>query len=210
MAEEKRQGSWLVICFFAILALTLGFWLQTHAEKKRFFQSPYSSTLSVSIPLKAFHLMDDEGKSFTNNNLMGHWSLLFFGYSSCPDLCPTTLTKLNKAYQILQASNTHMAPQVIFITIDPKRDTPKELQQYLNKFNKNFIGVTGSEKEITNLTKSIGIAYLKIAKSKKNYDFQHSGIIIVINPNGEWVAIMHIPPTGREIAKDFQRIQNTL
>lgn len=199
--EKKQQNNWMLLSVFIVLSLTIGFWMQTHANKKHAYQSHYSSTLPISVPIKAFHLTDDEGRAFTNNNLMGHWSLIFFGYSNCPDLCPTTLSKLNKAYEILQASQTHMAPQIVFITIDPKHDTPIQLRQYLSKFNQNFIGVTGNAKEIADLTKSMGIAY--------NNDY-HSGIIIVVNPKAEWVALIRTPASGKEIAKDFEAIQKTL
>ncbi len=209
MAKDKtlRTPILLIIILIAIVALALGIWLQSDIHKsKKPLAIKNGTVLARPVPLKPFTLTSDEGKPFTNNSLKGHWSLLFFGFTSCPMICPTTLSELNKAYDTLRL-NKKKPPQIVFISVDPKRDSNSRIHNYLANFNSHFIGVTGDASQIDKLTKTVGIAYLKSKKSgEKNYQIEHSGAILVINPKGEWVALLRAPHSGDAIAKDFLRI----
>jgi len=207
--NSKRWSISLIIILAALFALIIGAWIQHQTHKRTKPIALNNGTiLPTPLAIKSFSLTDDNGKPFTQANLKGHWSLLFFGFTHCPIICPTTLAELNKAYQRLQSSDAKTVPQVVFISIDPERDTAQKIHTYLNNFNNNFVGATGDKTQLNQLTKQLGIAYMKATKSgAKNYDVEHSGAILVLNPKGEWVALLSAPHSGKEIAQSFLRIQ---
>lgn len=220
--KSNRRLTWTILTALAILALVMGFYSQYKSNSNlQQAQLKNGSLLPSPMSLTEFNLIDDSGKSFTNQNLEGHWNLLFFGFTHCQMLCPTTLAELNKAYQLLSKSwleknglskgvseKENSLPQIVFISVDPERDTPKKIQKYLKQFNHKFVGVTGTSEQIAEFTKQTGIAYLKATKSNdKDYDIDHSGTILVINPKGEWVAVFNAPHQGEIMANDFVRIQ---
>ncbi len=193
----------------ALLALAIGLWLQTSANRPAKSVALANGTvLPTPYGITPFKLTNTQGKIFNNKNLRGHWTLIFFGFTHCPMICPTTLSELNKAYQQLKVEDRKSLPKILFVSIDPERDTAPVIKSYLANFNKNFSGVTGNKEELDSLTKQLGIAYMKATKSnEKNYNIEHSGSILVVNPNGEWVAVLSSPKNGNTIAEDFMRIQ---
>jgi protein SCO1/2 len=146
-------------------------------------------------------------KPFNNASLKGHWSFLFFGYSTCPNICPTTLGAMNQISQRLGAS---VNVQFVFITIDPVHDTTKHLREYLqqDKYSAtSFIGVTGNKDTITELAKSIGI-YVAQDKDKQITveHIEHGGAILLINPEGKLNAIFTTTDNPQAIVHDFKQI----
>ncbi len=156
--------------------------------------------------LPSFNLLDDNQKPFTEKNLKDHWSLIFFGFSHCPGLCPTTLSQLNTIYQQLPENKL---PHVVFITIDPERDNPQRLHDYLPQFNSDFIGVTGNEKDLDKLKNFMGV--LVMAPSGKDveghYDIDHSGAIMLINPKGQLHALFTTPHNTDVIAREIMLLE---
>ena len=120
-----------------------------------------ATVLRDAKPLPKFVLEDHFGNGFTNKNLKNQWSLVFFGYTHCPDICPTTLSLLNQVDQVLKKESDIDKPRIIFISVDPERDTIEQLTDYVTYFNPEFIGVTGSMENLQVLTKSLGIAFGK-------------------------------------------------
>ncbi len=145
-------------------------------------------------PLRPFQLTDQYGKVFDNSSLQGKWTLFFAGYTSCPDICPTAMTKLAAAYPKLKAD----APfQIVFISVDPKRDSLEKLRDYTAFFNKEFIAVTGEHKQLLPITRNLGMAYAMVGDGD-DYAVDHSASMTLVSPAGERVAI--IKPSG-EIGK---------
>lgn len=107
-------------------------------------------------PAPVFSLSLVDGSTYTLNDLQGKIALVFFGYTSCPDVCPTTLAELNQALNRLNESDAARV-QVVFITVDPGRDTPEKAQAYVNNFNSSFIGLSGTEEELTPVWSSYGV-----------------------------------------------------
>lgn len=155
-----------------------------------------------------FKLQTDNGNSFSNENLKGHWSLLFYGFTNCAMICPTTMTELNKMYQILAKDKQQVLPQVVFISVDPERDTIKRLHNYVHSFNPHFIGVTGDEKELATLAKHMGAMYMKVRDKKDptHYYIDHSAFIILVNPKGQMVGILSSPHEAENMANNFKQI----
>ena len=168
------------------------------------------ATGAVLVPSRAladFSLIDHQGRSFGTANLRGHWSLMFFGYTNCPDFCPTTLTTLAAMEKRLRAAKAVAPPQVIFVSVDAKRDTPAQLAKYVPYFDPDFIGLTAADQPaIERQAKQWGVAVTIEPASGGDYTVDHSGAMFVINPAGNLAAILTGPFTVDALLSDFKRI----
>jgi protein SCO1 len=152
-------------------------------------------------------LIDNQGRSFGSENLRGHWSLMFFGYTNCPDYCPTTLTVLAALEKQLRAAKTVPPPQVVFVSVDAKRDTPAQLNQFVPNFDPEFVGLTAaSQPAIEALAKKWGIAVNIQYAANGDYIVDHSAEIFVIDPTGKLAAVLTGPFTVDALKSDFRRI----
>lgn len=152
-------------------------------------------------PLSPFVLTDQRGNPFTNAQLKDKWSLFFVGYTSCPDVCPTTMGKLAAAYQQLEGV---VDLQVIFLSADPARDTQQKLYDYINFFNPNFIAVTAPHAQLLPLTRELGFVYTMVGDGE-NYQVDHSASMVLISPDGTRVAT--VKPSSQD-PKQIPQIRN--
>jgi len=171
---------------------------------------PSSATLMV-LPeprvIADFALVDDAGQPFSLENLRGHWSLLFFGFTNCPDVCPSALYDLNLVAEQLEKQGAKSLPpvQIIFVSVDPERDTPEKLSEYLDYFNPGFIGVTGSQAQLVPLTLQLGIAY-QIEEHEPgagHYAVYHSASFLLTDPDGHLYGVFPAPHDAGKIADDL-------
>src|SRR5271167_3622028 len=126
--------------------------------------------LTPSQALPDFSLIDSQGRAFGTANLRGHWSLLFFGYTNCPDFCPTTLATLAAMQKRLRAERSAVLPQVIFVSVDAKRDTPAQLAKYVPYFDPEFIGLTAADQPaIEAVAKKWGVPVMVQPAKDGNY-----------------------------------------
>ncbi len=162
---------------------------------------------SPSRPVPEFSLIDQRGQPFGNADLRGHWSLLFFGYTNCPDFCPTTLTTLAALEKRLRAEGAPVRPRVIFMSVDARRDTPAQLAKYVPYFDPEFIGITGADQAAADAAAAkLGVAVVFTPKAGGGYDVDHSAQILVVNPAGQLVATLSGPYTVASLQADFARI----
>lgn len=133
-----------------------------------------------------FVLQDQHGQAFSKDQLRGHWTLAFVGYTFCPDICPTTLAALSRIYPQLAALDTAAPVQVLFISVDPQRDTSERLADYIRFFNPEFVAATAEHAVLFPLVRHLGMMY-SIAEStdNPNYLVDHSASVVVINPQAE-------------------------
>ena len=165
------------------------------------------SYLSPSRAMPDFSLIDQHGQAFGPVNLRGRWSMMFFGYTNCPDFCPTTLTMLAVMEKRLRASAAPIRPQVIFMSVDAKRDTPEQLAKYVPYFDPEFIGITAADQpSIEAVAAKFGVGVIITPKPDGTYTVDHSGTIFVLNPDGKVAAILTGPFTVDTLQADFQRI----
>lgn len=136
-------------------------------------------------------LVDHQGKVFDRSRLQGKWSLLFFGYTHCPDICPTTLADLNRWYQTLEPKWQQQI-QVVLVTVDPARDTSEVLAKYVPYFNPEFIGVTGEFLPIKRFANQLNVAFNKVVQGD-DYTMDHSGHVALINPKGDYQGFFKPP-----------------
>lgn len=146
-------------------------------------------------PLEDFSLVDHNGNPVDLENLKGQWSLLFFGFTHCPDVCPTTLSVLNRAVRELENP-----PQVVMVSVDPERDTPEKLAQYVPGFNAAFTGYTGEFEQIVGLTTQVNIAFGKVPGDEPgSYLVEHSAALVIVDPAGNYVGFIKPPHQATDI-----------
>ena len=132
-----------------------------------------------------FELLDHHGEVFSKEQLKGKWSMIFFGFTQCPDICPTTLATLNQTYSKLKETEKDNL-QILMVSLDAERDTVEKLAQYMPYFNSDFIGVTGNKHLIRRFTAEINVAYNKVPLEGEDYTVDHSTQIVLINPKGDY------------------------
>ncbi len=196
--------SFALICIVGIAGIAASFiWRHPLAA----LDLTTGTLLTPSRELPDFSLIDQQGRAFGNANLRGHWSLMFFGYTNCPDFCPTTLTTLAAMEKHLRAAKAAVLPQVIFVSVDAKRDTPAQLAKYVPYFDPQFIGLTAADQpSIEAVAKKLGVGVIIQPTSDGNYTVDHSGAIFVLSPDGRLTAILTGPFSVEAVQGDFQRI----
>ena len=162
----------------------------------------YSTVLTKPIKLDEFLLTADDDSVFSNQSLEDKWSLLFFGYTHCPDVCPLTLHQLAQANKEL-ADKLDSTPNIIMVSVDPDRDTSEILQKYVRSFGENVSGVTGKNEELDKLTSQLGIFYKANKHEGENYSVNHSAAVILINKNAEFHAVFSAPHSIEHFVSDL-------
>lgn len=166
-----------------------------------------ATALSPPRPVPEFTLTDDSGATFDRSRLKNRWSLLFFGFTHCPDVCPTTLGTLAQAEKQLADLPAGLRPQVVLVSVDPQRDTPQQLASYVKFFSPSFTGVTGSQDAIDDFTRAMGVPVaIGTPDANGNYSVDHSAGIFLINPDGALRALFSTPHTPAVIAADYRRL----
>jgi protein SCO1/2 len=139
-----------------------------------------------------FTLIDHRGEPFTKEALKGHWTLLFFGFTHCPDICPTTLSFLAKLQQEL-ATTEAADTQVVMVTVDHARDTPEVLAAYIPYFDPEFTGVTGDFIKILSFARSFNAPFRKVTAADGSYELDHSANVVLVNPRGDYHGFFKAP-----------------
>jgi len=161
--------------------------------------------------LQPFSLTDHNNELFDESSLEGKWSFVFFGYASCPDICPTTLAALNQVQGLLEKRATITAEdmQVIFVSVDPARDTPELLGPYVKHFDERFIGATADKEEIDKLARQFGAGYIfEPETAPGQYLVAHSSMIFLTDPLGRLVADFSPPHYPKTIVRLYEQIRS--
>ncbi len=163
-------------------------------------------------PLREFALRDHLDRPLGLAQLQGHWSLLFFGYTHCPDICPTTLGVLKGVAKRLEAQPQLAATtRFLFVSVDPQRDSLPHLREYIGFFHPDFIAATGERKDIDNLLRQLGGVYMfEGDTSKDDYLVNHSVSVALIDPQGHWVARFNPPLDSEAMHDHYLQIRNYL
>ena len=155
--------------------------------------------LPQSRTLPELSLIDQDGKAVQVNELKDKWSLLFFGYTFCPDICPATLAQLRQLQGQL-APEVRDNLRVILVSVDPNRDTPAQLKKYLDYFDAGFIGLTADEQTLSKLANAVSIPFIPADTSKENYTVDHSGNLVLIGPDGKQRGFIRAPINNTKLA----------
>lgn len=155
--------------------------------------------LPQSRNLPELSLTNQDGQAVAVDQLKDQWSLLFFGYTFCPDICPATLAQLRQLQGQLPPE-TLAKLRIVLVTVDPHRDTPEQLKKYLEYFDAGFIGLTGEEAIIQKLANGVSIPFIPADTSKENYTVDHSGNLVLIGPDGKQRGFIRAPINNTKLA----------
>ncbi len=162
--------------------------------------------------LNEFFLIDKDNLPFTLDNLKGRWSIIFFGFANCPDICPSTLIEMSKAERKLRAMPEFgNSGQLIFVSVDPERDSPTVLKTYVSHFSSNLQAASGSQEELRILAKSVGAIFLKVDSHdddhNHSYSVDHSAGIFFVSPDATLLSVLTPPIVDTTI---LDRMTNVL
>ena len=161
--------------------------------------------LSPARPLPAFTLVDQDGRAAGPERFQGHWTLVFVGFTHCPEACPTTLALLGTVRRALAATlPIEQLPAVLLISVDPERDTPTVLKAYLAGFDPSFTGLTGNPEAVRAFATALGVPYRKIPMAG-DYMMDHSTAIMLVNPGGRLSALFTAPHVAEALIRDVRR-----
>ena len=206
--SQQLGNSTILFVAIGLIAILIGIFVQTGTNKPKEF--PEFSKMIVFPNAKAINhslFTDHEGKRFGEAQLKGKWSILFFGFTNCPDICPTTLQTLKQVKQTLAENSLWNNYQVIMVSVDPEIDTVERLSNYVPYFDSEFIGIVNNAEITTQFAKQLGILFVKRQNdSSHNYEVDHSASLILLNPDGQWAGVIGAPHKANEISADLKKL----
>ena len=219
MKLSNSNNKRIILAIVAVF-IGIGIWLASN-PKPPVMPFPGVTLLPKPLPLSQFELTDHQGNLFNNGNLKGKWSIMFFGYTHCPDICPTTLAMLNKFYKSLPTSGNSSAEQIIFISADPIRDTPQRMAEHVNYYNDKFIGLTTDSVEtIKRFGEEVGVIFdyetpdthelisdTASLTADSNYQVEHNASIFIVDPKGRLAADILPPHNVDRVSKTFNLLK---
>ncbi len=165
-----------------------------------------ATVLPAPTGLPEFKLTDHTGTLRSRELLMDGWHLLFFGFTHCPDICPTTLATLASATRNLADSGYDNVPGIVLVSVDPDRDSPQTLAEYIAHFGADSIALTGDEAALRELTEPLFIYFQKVPLGEDDYTVDHSSVVLLINPEGEFHALFSGPVRVEDLVHDLPLI----
>jgi protein SCO1/2 len=204
---------WIMAAVVAMLSATAGVTLWKMTQMR---QNPVFSSLIV-LPepriIDDFALQDASGQLFSLEQLRGNWTLMFFGFTHCPDVCPTALYELQNLKSLLEkeADSDLDIPRIVFVSVDPERDSAEKLSQYLSHFDPGFTGVTAAHEQLQPFTRQVGIAYHieDHEAGATSYAVDHSSGILLMNPAGQLHGVFPTPHRSELMANDLLIVLET-
>lgn len=192
-----------VLCSGLVLIL-VSWLLAACSDPDRPAQLEYLAALDSPRAVADFALVNQHGQSFGADSLRGHWSVLFLGFTYCPDICPTTLGLLASVQKQLPESGRQ--PQFVFVSADPERDTPARLGEYIGLFNPEWTALSGPAEQLDRLVESLSLAYVKVPVGGGDYTIDHSTALVLIDPQARMVGFYPAPHEPAELLADFGKL----
>ena len=203
---SKRNVIFLLLILFSVTGIFTYFQsLPSLLEKKPSLIT--GKILVRPMEIDNFELIDQNNEAFNKKSLEGGWTVLFFGYTNCPDVCPTTIYKLAEIKNGIKEDLPSANFNTVLVTLDPDRDSAERLDEYIGYFDETMLGVTGTYENIQSFTSSLSVFYQRINK-EEGYDFNHTASIFVFDKDGSLFATMSPANTVEEIESDFFTILN--
>ena len=207
--ERLQRNAWLAL--IAFVALSAGVLVAVLNQSG----PPRIEGLLWPDPprIPAFALRTAQGAAFEQSALKGRWTLMFFGFTHCPDVCPTTLATLKRVTEQLRAVPAFAGHgQVLFVSLDPERDTPEKLAAYVSYFDPGFLAATGDEAALDALTRPLGVIRAKVPGTNDEYTLDHTASIFLVDPDLRVLGLFGLPHDAKKIAsavKDITQFANT-
>ncbi|MDD9897157.1 MAG: SCO family protein [Gammaproteobacteria bacterium] len=212
----------LVDIALAVILVSL-FMVRAERELQTELRKIGATIYEEPFELSNINLLDQNGNRFSNEAFLGNWNLVFFGFTSCPDICPLTMAELDRFATNWLESNSGALPRIILATVDPETDTPQKMNEYLSDFNPDFIGLTGERNALAVFADELFVAFGEPAAvgaqpsghnthnnrlNPGDFVIDHSSHISVIDPDGNLFAVLRPPHRARDIAEAFTLIAN--
>lgn len=198
---SHRSFVWLIL--IAAAAAALGLWFGG-----RQFGTPAPALKNAVLypqprPIPDFSLARPDGSALTLADWRGRWNVVYFGYASCPDVCPTTLAAFKQAWARLKERGDADKLRFDFISVDPQRDTPERLRDYVAFFSPDFVAATGSDEQLTALTRALGLIYTRTTNADGAIEVDHSGSAVIVDPDGRLAGMFRPPFAAADVADDM-------
>ena len=207
-STQKRGITWTLIGIVCVVTLFLSLFFNKMLSPRIISTEELMVNGAVEFEkpriIKPFGLLDQSKRAFTNQNLESKWTLMFFGFTTCPDICPMTLATMSRVYNALD-EDIRAQTQVVLLSVDPERDTPETLSKYVTHFNAEFIGVTGEFISIKRFGDNVNVAFNKVMLDE-GYTVDHSGNIVLINPYGHYHGFFRPPFELARLKLTYQSI----
>ena len=202
---------WISVAAIAAAAALAGVYVSRLVNQPAMPALESGTALPQPRALAPFALRDTHNSPATPATLRGHPTLVFFGFTHCPDVCPTTLGQLAIVQKEAGVADKKLAGlKVALISVDPERDTPEQLGRYVSSFGRDFIGLTGSAPEIVNATRAFGVASARVDLGGGNYTMDHSATVFALDSNARIVAIFTPPLRADALARDLVKLADML
>jgi protein SCO1 len=194
---------WTIVVVIALTAAIAGMYLASQLSRPDLPALASGTAFPEPMPLASFELVDVHGARITPAELRGHPNLVFFGFTHCPDVCPTTLAQLASVQKKLAGNTSFAGLKVALITVDPERDTPEQMGKYISAFQGDLIGLTGSPPEIVKAQKTFGVAASRTDLPGGGYMMDHSAAVFLLDSQARKIAVFTPPLRADAIARDL-------
>ncbi len=209
MVAQKGSIKLTVILLIIFVTIIVGGFVYTKVKPRELSPAALRANNAFMFDrmrdIGEFALVDDNNQPFTSAQLRGKWSLLFFGYTYCPDICPTTMVLLNQFYGKLKPELANDT-QIVMVSVDPARDDVKKLHDYVRYFNPQFRGVTGEFLALQQFATALSIPFAKVPGGGDNYQIEHSGSIAIVNPQGHYAGFFKAPHDLEKLLQNYRSI----
>lgn len=208
---KKSPLPWYIA--LAVTALAIGVWLSAQNSGPRAPEPFDGGVMLPPKPLPPLALTDHHGAPFTKADLEGRWTFVFFGYTYCPDICPTTLQLFAQVRDILGKTPDGLNNVAfVFQSVDPARDDPARLREYVTYFHPDFLGVTGEPQAIETYARAVGAVYLRVSgdgRDEDNYLMDHSSAVFLLGPDARLHGVFTAPHDPTKVAAGLLRFKQT-
>jgi protein SCO1 len=198
----------IVLCL-AFIAMVVGMFVYTKLGEPVLSDAQLRERGVLILPtpreISPFQLTDHRGEPFELEDLVGQWTFAFFGFTNCPDICPTSMSVLGQAQQRLQQEHADVAQEFrgMLVTVDPERDDQETLARYVEAFSPTFIGVRGDLAATAAFTTQVNVAFAKVPDDMGGYQVDHTANIVIINPRGHYHGFVKMPHQADTIVETF-------
>jgi protein SCO1/2 len=219
LSQNAKIGLVVFVVFDALLAIALVSLYLARSERELLTELREIGVTVYPQPmqLSEFELTDQFGNPLTEENLSGYWSILFLGYTNCPDICPLTMAELKQFYQRLDDPEIKDDLRIVLVSVDAERDTPETMANYVNSFNREFIGLSGDYDSISKLASQVFVAHSVAGKmpdhsehaddADAGYLIEHSSHLTIFNEAGQLQAIVRQPVRDQDLLRAYRLLR---
>ena len=200
--DGRRVPGRFPIYVAVLFAIALGIVLALHERSSKPLTLRAGTALSEPRPIAEFEFLDEDGRPFKRKSLEGQWSLLFTGFTHCPDVCPTTIALLAELRRRISRDDL----QFVFVSVDPERDTPEVVAAYLAHFDPTLVGATGTRAEMERFTSGLGLAQVRNPGVGDEYTVDHSTALVLIDPKARIAGYFQAPHQRDALAADLAKL----